>query len=76
MEESNNINVYQITKMASNLLQLGPEEQRGDFGVNEEIVAFVKNITLHPETSLDFPLPENEDDQYLRRSYKVIYFVC
>lgn len=58
--------------MASNLLQLGPEEEeeekgfdldKGAVGVTEEVVAFVRDITMHPETWLDFPLPETEDDE-------------
>ncbi|XP_004234712.2 uncharacterized protein [Solanum lycopersicum] len=70
---SSNMAVSEITKMASNLLQLGPEEEesydmeKGVVGVTEEVVAFVRDISMHPETWLDFPLPENEDveDFYL-----------
>lgn len=64
---SSNMAVSEITKMASNLLQLGPEEEesydmeKGVVGVTEEVVAFVRDISMHPETWLDFPLPENED---------------
>ncbi|MCE3049625.1 hypothetical protein HAX54_045400 [Datura stramonium] len=64
---SNNIAVSEITKMASNLLQLGPEEENGfdldngAVGVMEEVVDFVRDIAMHPGTWLDFPLPENED---------------
>lgn len=68
---SKNIPVSEITKMASNLLQLGPEEEedkrfdsgRGAVGVTEEVVAFVRDIAMHPETWLDFPLFEDEDDE-------------
>ncbi|XP_049405363.1 uncharacterized protein LOC125868831 [Solanum stenotomum] len=69
---SSNMAVSEITKMASNLLQLGPEEEeegkgfdldKGVVGVTEEVVAFVRDIAMHPETWLDFPLPENEDDE-------------
>lgn len=69
---SSNMAVSEITKMASNLLQLGPEEEeegkgfdldKGVAGVTEEVVAFVRDIAMHPETWLDFPLPENEDDE-------------
>ncbi|KAM3394706.1 hypothetical protein P3S68_003709 [Capsicum galapagoense] len=67
---SNNIGVSEITKMASSLLQLGPEEEeeevdgeKGAVGVTEEVVAFVRDIAMNPETWLDFPLPENEDNQ-------------
>ncbi|KAJ8531056.1 hypothetical protein K7X08_025787 [Anisodus acutangulus] len=69
---SNNIAVLEIAKMASNLLQLGPDDEedekgfaldKGDVGVTEEVVAFVRDIAMHPETWLDFPLPENEDDE-------------
>lgn len=66
---SNNIAVSEITKMASNLLQLGPEEEegfdldKGVVGVTEEVVVFVRDIAMHPETWLDFPLPKNEDEE-------------
>ncbi|KAM3234970.1 hypothetical protein P3L10_015006 [Capsicum annuum] len=53
--------------MASNLLQLGEEEEeedsgRGAVGVADEVVAFVRDIAMHPETWLDFPLLDDEDD--------------
>ncbi|KAM3338725.1 hypothetical protein P3S68_030811 [Capsicum galapagoense] len=58
--------VSEITKMASNLLQLGEEEEedsgRGAVGVADEVVAFVRDIAMHPETWLDFPLLDDEDD--------------
>lgn len=65
---SSNMAVSEITKIASNFLQLGPEEgdydaARGAVGVTDEVVAFVRDITMHPETWLDFPLPEDEDDE-------------
>lgn len=65
---SSNIAVSEITKLASNLLQLGPEEEnydllRGAVGVTDEVVAFVRDIAMHPETWLDFPLPEDEYDE-------------
>ncbi|XP_009629349.1 uncharacterized protein [Nicotiana tomentosiformis] len=64
---SKNIPVSEITKMASNLLQLGPEEEeeegRGAVGVTEDVVAFVRDIAMHPETWLDFPLLDDDDDE-------------
>lgn len=73
---SNNINVSEITKLASNFLQLESDDdneeigKRGSFdslgegavGVTEEVVAFVRDVAMHPETWLDFPLPENDGD--------------
>lgn len=59
---SNNIDVSEITKIASNFLQMSPEEGEA-IGVTDEVVAFVRDITMHPETWLDFPLPDDEDDQ-------------
>lgn len=55
--------VSEITKIASNFLQLGSEEHEiGDaVGVTEEVLAFARNIAMHPETWLDFPLPHDED---------------
>ncbi|KAL3618886.1 hypothetical protein CASFOL_037114 [Castilleja foliolosa] len=72
---STNINVSEITKLASNLLQLESDDENegsgkresfdsvgeGAVGVTEEVVAFVRDIAMHPETWLDFPLPENVD---------------
>ncbi|XP_022895280.1 uncharacterized protein LOC111409470 isoform X2 [Olea europaea var. sylvestris] len=70
---SNNINVTEITKMASNFLQLESDDEIGnteDFdsaskkvvGVTEEVVAFARDIAMHPKTWLDFPLPESDSD--------------
>ncbi|KAL3526907.1 hypothetical protein ACH5RR_011563 [Cinchona calisaya] len=70
---SNNIAVSEITKMASNFLQLGSESEEEDgkgnrnssggaVGVTDEVVSFARDIAMHPETWLDFPLPENGDD--------------
>ncbi|KAL2609285.1 hypothetical protein R1flu_027858 [Riccia fluitans] len=40
------------------------DERLDAVGLNEAVVTFAKNIAMHPETWLDFPLPEdeNEDD--------------
>ncbi|KAL6551791.1 hypothetical protein OROGR_007945 [Orobanche gracilis] len=73
---SNNINVSEITKLASNLLQLESDDEneeagkrdgfdsmeKGAVGVTEEVVAFARDIAMHPETWLNFPLPENSGD--------------
>lgn len=61
---SNNIDVSEITKLASKVLQI---EQDGEvdvqaIGVTDEVLTFVRDITMHPETWLDFPLPEDVDD--------------
>ncbi|GMH06348.1 hypothetical protein Nepgr_008188 [Nepenthes gracilis] len=67
---SNHKAVSEFTKIASNLLQFGSEEdesleyyaQRGVVGVTEEVVSFARDIAMHPETWLDFPLPDEEDE--------------
>lgn len=66
---SQNKTVWEFTKIASNFLQLGAESESVDadlvgnaVGVTEEVLAFAKNIAMHPETWLDFPVPDNEDD--------------
>lgn len=66
---SNNIDVSEITKLASNLLQLESEDEDHDssdgddaVGVTDEVVAFARDIAMHPETWSDFPLPEDEND--------------
>ncbi|KAI6699395.1 hypothetical protein NL676_013719 [Syzygium grande] len=65
---SSNKTVWEFTKIASNFLQLGPEGDSVDedlvgnaVGVTEEVLAFARNIAMHPETWLDFPLPDHED---------------
>lgn len=70
---SSNVHVSEFTKMASTLLQLGPDSEdpeelgegnasvRGAVGVTEEVVVFARDVAMHPETWLDFPLPGNDD---------------
>lgn len=56
--------VTEFTKIASNLLQLGSEPDFIDedaVGVTEEVVAFARDVAMHPETWLDFPVPDEED---------------
>ncbi|KAB2626605.1 hypothetical protein D8674_020223 [Pyrus ussuriensis x Pyrus communis] len=63
---SSNIGVSEFTKIASNLLQFGSEEEAkaagAALGVTQEVLAFVRNISLHPETWLDFPLSDDDED--------------
>ncbi|KAD4888275.1 hypothetical protein R6Q59_034658 [Mikania micrantha] len=66
---SSNIDVSEITKLASNLLQLSPDgddyvlsKDAKAIGVTDEVLTFVRDITMHPETWLDFPLTEDDDD--------------
>ncbi|CAL9761780.1 unnamed protein product [Musa acuminata subsp. burmannicoides] len=62
--------VAEISKIASSLLPFGSDEEDGEVdgvgidavGVNEEVLAFARNITMHPETWLDFPLPPGDED--------------
>ncbi|XP_015957953.1 uncharacterized protein LOC107482073 [Arachis duranensis] len=70
---SENKAVSEITKIASNFLQLGSEEERslsdynlnGVVGFNEDVVSFARSIAMHPETWLDFPLPDDpESDDF------------
>ncbi|KAL5181627.1 hypothetical protein HKD37_01G002500 [Glycine soja] len=61
---SGNKTVSEFTKIASSFLQLGSEEEHdldGVLGVTEDVVAFARSVALHPETWLDFPLPDDED---------------
>jgi hypothetical protein len=62
---SGNLPVSEFTKIASNFLQLSSEDvDPKDYdviGVTEELVAFVKDLAMHPETWLDFPLPDDDD---------------
>ncbi|CAH8364064.1 unnamed protein product [Eruca vesicaria subsp. sativa] len=60
---SENLPVSDFTKIASNFLQLGSEEvDPKDYGVTEELVTFVRDLTMRPETWLDLPLPDDDDD--------------
>ncbi|BAU00309.1 hypothetical protein LR48_Vigan06g024100 [Vigna angularis] len=61
---SGNKTVSEFTKIASNFLQLGSQEEydlEGIVGVTEDVVAFARSVALHPETWLDFPLPDDAD---------------
>ncbi|KAF2295614.1 hypothetical protein GH714_033307 [Hevea brasiliensis] len=65
---SSNVNVSEISKIASNFLQIGSEKDFTDedlvgsaVGVTEEVIAFARDIAMHPETWLDFPVPDDED---------------
>jgi len=61
---SGNKTVSEFTKIASSFLQIGSEEEYdldGVVGVTEEVVNFARNLAMHPETWLDFPLPDDPD---------------
>lgn len=48
--------VSEVSKIATSFLHFGSEEEEdGDEGVDEEVVIFVKNLSMHPKTWLDFP---------------------
>ncbi|KAF8059536.1 hypothetical protein N665_1229s0001 [Sinapis alba] len=62
---SENLPVSDFTKIASNFLQLGSEgvDPKGDvIGVTEEVVAFVRDLAMRPDTWLDLPVPDDDDD--------------
>ncbi|KAJ0967703.1 hypothetical protein J5N97_024620 [Dioscorea zingiberensis] len=73
---SSNKAVTEISKIASTFLpfgvdEAGEEDEEGEndgggaIGVTEEVLAFARNISMHPETWLDFPLfvyDEESDD--------------
>lgn len=69
---SNTKAVSEITKIASTFLPFGDdeaEEEEADgepggeaLGITEEVLLFVSNISLHPETWLDFPLIAEDED--------------
>ncbi|GAB2282727.1 hypothetical protein Dimus_017266 [Dionaea muscipula] len=69
---SSNKAVSELTKIASNFLQqLGEDDdelmeeqaQHGVVGVTEQVVAFARDISLHPETWLEFPLPDDDEGE-------------
>ncbi|KAM5565908.1 hypothetical protein ABKV19_019757 [Rosa sericea] len=47
--------------MAFNEGEEEEEEEECAVGVTDEVLAFARNIAMHPETWLDFPLDEEED---------------
>ncbi|XP_010941943.1 uncharacterized protein [Elaeis guineensis] len=75
---SNTMAVSEISKIASTFLPFGAEEgeedgreeaeeeednvEVGAVGVTEEVLAFARNISMHPETWLDFPLFHEDED--------------
>ncbi|KAL0876241.1 hypothetical protein Bca101_025946 [Brassica carinata] len=64
---SGNLPVSEITKMASSFWQGGDSKERDGvgedvIGVTEEVVGFAKDLALHPETWLDFPFPEEDNN--------------
>ncbi|KAL4351337.1 hypothetical protein GQ457_06G040470 [Hibiscus cannabinus] len=71
---SKNIAVSELTKIASNFLQFGSEEESLEryesanvVGLTEEIVAFARDIAMRHENWLDFPVPDDDgfDDFYM-----------
>ncbi|KAL2906475.1 Chaperone protein ClpB [Bienertia sinuspersici] len=68
---STNKAVSEFTKIATNILQFASEEalsieeyaQRGVIGMTEEVVAFARDVAMHPETWIDFPLPDDDEDE-------------
>ncbi|KAB5547475.1 hypothetical protein DKX38_010881 [Salix brachista] len=62
---STNKTVSEFTKIASDLLQLGSDSNEDEIetidttalGVTEEVVGFARDVAMHPETWLDFPIP-------------------
>lgn len=68
---SSNKAVSEFSKIASNFLQFVSEEgetledyaRGGVVGITEEVVAFARDVAMHPETWLDFPLPNGHDEE-------------
>nr|XP_043632294.1 uncharacterized protein LOC122603607 [Erigeron canadensis] len=60
---NNMIDVSEITKFASELLDDDSTDDDEDdvVGVTDEVLEFVKDVSMHPMTWLDFPLPPHED---------------
>lgn len=77
---STNIGVSEFSKIASSFLQLGEQQEGGGgysgsaVGVTEEVVAFARDVAMHPETWMDFPLPEEDDDDEGMFSLVVVQF--
>ena len=77
------MNVSEITKIASNFLQIGSERDFNDeeligsaVGVTAEVVAFARDIAMHPETWIDFPIPDHDDfDGNFSSLYPISMFI-
>jgi hypothetical protein len=66
---SEHVAVSEIAKIASSFLPLGSDEDEDAedtvlIGVTEQVLMFVENISMHPGTWLDFPLLEEECDDF------------
>ncbi|WCJ31481.1 BSD domain-containing protein [Euphorbia peplus] len=61
---SSNVAVSEITKIASNFLQIGSDTDGTAVGVTEEVVFFARDVAMHPETWLDFPVPDDDFDEF------------
>lgn len=68
---SSNKAVTEISKIASSFLPFGSDDSEDELGTSEggwaigvtaEVLAFSRNIAMHPETWLDFPLYEDEEE--------------
>ncbi|XP_077233874.1 uncharacterized protein LOC143876115 [Tasmannia lanceolata] len=66
---SSNKAVTEISKIASSFLPFGSDEGLDDMyfvgdavGVTDEVLTFARNISMHPETWLDFPLFVDDED--------------
>ncbi|KAH7665030.1 BSD domain-containing protein [Dioscorea alata] len=68
---SSNKAVTEISKIASSFLPFGSDDSEDELGTSEggwaigvtaEVLAFARNIAMHPETWLDFPLYEDEEE--------------
>jgi len=60
--------------MASNEELLEARGLGGAVGITDEVLAFARNIAMHPETWLDFPLDEEEDLDGMCVSFSMIAF--
>ncbi|KAJ9540621.1 hypothetical protein OSB04_027127 [Centaurea solstitialis] len=74
---SNNIDVSEITKIASNFLQMESDDEDstdddddGAVGVTDEVVAFATQIAMHPKTWLDFPLLQDDEGKTTNSNFK------
>jgi hypothetical protein len=66
--------IVEISKMASNEELLEARGLGGAVGITDEVLAFARNIAMHPETWLDFPLDEEEDLDGMCVSFSMIAF--
>lgn len=76
--------IFNQFDQSPNMARNGEEEEElvydmdGAVGITEEVLAFARNIAMHPETWLDFPGDEEEDfdGMFVSCMLECLYYIC